>query len=44
MVKSAEIVDLREKEKYFNSFLMLAPYSMYRAHLSLSETAAHTLA
>lgn len=44
MVKSAEIVDLREKEKHFNSFLKLAPYSMYSSHLSLSEAAAHTLA
>lgn len=44
MAKSAEIVDLREKEKRFNSFLMLAPYSMHSSHLSLSEVASHTLA
>lgn len=44
MVKSAEIVDLSEKEKHFNSFLTLLPYSMHRSHLSWSEVAAHTLA
>lgn len=37
MVKSAEIVDLREKEKHFNSFLMLAPRGVHSSQLSLSE-------